>query len=87
MTAGRITGTNETIRVNFGAGRVALFRDQIAIRGLRGQFSDGGDSGSVIWIWDRQRRPVALLFAGGGGITFGNKIARVLAALDIRLQT
>ena len=87
LRAGRVTGTSETIRVNFGGGRVALFRDQIAIRGIGRPFSAGGDSGSLIWTWDRNRRPVGLLFAGGGGVTFGNKIHRVLSALDIRLWT
>jgi hypothetical protein len=73
LTVGRITDCNATIRVNYGAGRVALFRDQITIRGLSGDFSAGGDSGSVIWTWDSQRNPVGLLFAGGGGFTFANK--------------
>jgi hypothetical protein len=74
--------------VNYGGGRVALFRDQIAIRGSGGTlFSAGGDSGSSIWTWDAFRRPVGLLFAGGGGITFANKMTRVVAALDINLVT
>lgn len=87
LKAGRVTDTSATIRVNFGGGRVALFRDQMAIRGVGADFSAGGDSGSLIWTWDRYRRPVGLLFAGGGGVTFGNKIGRVLSALDIRLRT
>jgi hypothetical protein len=87
LTQGRITDTSVTVRVNYGAGRVALFCDQIAVRGLSGDFSAGGDSGSVIWTWDNQRNPVGLLFAGGGGITFANKMGRVLSALDIRLYT
>ncbi len=86
LRSGRVTGTSETIRVNF-QGRMALFRDQIAIRGTRGDFSRGGDSGSLIWTWDSARRPVGLLFAGGNGVTFGNKIGRVLQALKIRLTT
>ena len=65
-----------------------MFKDQIAIRGNGGRaFSAGGDSGSVVWCWDRRRYPVGLLFAGGGGITFANKMWRVLHALDIRLET
>nr|MDQ3989739.1 hypothetical protein [Actinomycetota bacterium] len=67
--------------------RVALFRDQMAIRAASGDFSAGGDSGSVIWTWDSSRRPVGLLFAGGGGTTFANRMDRVLAALDITLFT
>jgi hypothetical protein len=88
LTRGTIIDISATIRVNYGGGRVALFSDQIAIRGAGGAlFSSGGDSGSVIWTWDNSRRPVGLLFAGGGGITFANKMSRVLAALDINLVT
>jgi hypothetical protein len=88
LTRGTIIDVSATIRVNYGAGRVALFADQISIRGSGGtDFSAGGDSGSSIWVWDSARRPVGLLFAGGGGITFGNKMSRVVAALDINLYT
>lgn len=87
LTQGRITGIGATIRVNYGGGRVALFQDQIAIVGTSGQFSAGGDSGSSIWTWNSQRNPVGLLFAGGGGVTFANRITRVLMALDINLFT
>jgi len=85
LTAGRVTGIGATIRVNMGAGRVAVFRDQIEIRGVSGDFSQPGDSGSLIWTWDEARNPVGLLFAGGGGLTFANPIHHVLAALDIDL--
>ena len=87
LTVGRVTDCSATIRVNYGGGRIALFRDQIAIRGLRGNFSAGGDSGSSIWTWDGRRNPVGLLFAGGGGVTFANKMTRVVRALDINLYT
>jgi hypothetical protein len=88
LTRGTIIDVSATINVNYGGGRVALFRDQIAIRGSGGTlFSAGGDSGSSIWTWDAFRRPVGLLFAGGGGITFANKMTRVVAALDINLVT
>jgi len=86
LTQGRIIDCNATIRVRYGA-RTALFRDQISIRGLSVPFSAGGDSGSLIWSWDPRRAPVGLLFAGGGGFTFANKIQHVLDALDIRLET
>lgn len=87
LTRGLVTDCSATIRVNYGRGRVAVFRDQMAVRGLGKNFSAGGDSGSLIWAWNRTRTPVGLLFAGGGGITFGNKIGHVLRALDIRLFT
>lgn len=84
LTSGRITDCAATIRVRFHA-RTALFQDQIAIRGLVGDFSRSGDSGSVIFTRDEVRNPVGLLFAGGLGRTFANKIDHVLRALDIDL--
>jgi hypothetical protein len=87
LTSGRITGVGVSVNVNYGGGRVAHFRDQIAIRASSGNFSAGGDSGSSIWTWDSARRPVGLLFAGGGGTTFANRMDRVVAALDIHLWT
>ncbi len=85
LTRGSITAVGVTINVNYGAGRVGRFVDQISVRAPTGDFSQGGDSGSLIWTWDARRAPVALLFAGGGGTTFGNRIQRVLSMLDIRL--
>lgn len=87
LTSGRITAVGVTINVNYGGGRVARFINQIAVRSPSGDFSAGGDSGSLIWTWDARRAPVALLFAGGGGTTFGNPIANVLASLDVQLAT
>jgi len=85
LTRGGITAVGVTINVNFGGGRVARFVDQIAIRSPSGDFSQGGDSGSLIWTWDARRAPVGLLFAGGGGTTFANRITRVLNALDVNV--
>ena len=86
LTMGRVTQIGVSVNVNFGGGRVALFRNQIAIRsGNANPFSAGGDSGSLIWQWATGVRPVGLLFAGGGGTTFANPIGAVLAALNIRL--
>jgi len=87
LRRGRVTGIGATIRVNYGGGKVATCRDQVAIRGIGSLFSQGGDSGSVVWTWDRNRFPVGLLFAGGGGYTFANQMWRVVRALDIRLIT
>jgi hypothetical protein len=88
LTSGRVIDVNASIRVNYGGGRVGNFRDQITIRGNGSTlFSQGGDSGSLIWTWDSRRLPVGLLFAGGNQLTFANKIHHVLAALDIALYT
>lgn len=86
LTSGRIIDISASVSVNY-QGRLANFRDQISIRGNAGDFSKGGDSGSLVWTWEQRRRPIGLLFAGGGGITFANKIGRVLQALDITLVT
>ena len=86
LTQGRVTQIGVSVNVNYGAGRVALFRNQIAIQSVNANpFSAGGDSGSLIWHWANGVRPVGLLFAGGGGTTFANPIGSVLAALNIRL--
>lgn len=88
LTVGRVTGVGVTVNVSYGGGRVARFFDQIAIQSVNSSpFSAGGDSGSSIWTWNATRNPVGLLFAGGGGVTFANRMTRVLAALDIRLYT
>jgi hypothetical protein len=84
LTGGRVNAFGVSVNVNF-EGRVAHFRDQIAIRGLNGNFSAPGDSGSLVWRWAAGLNPVGLLFAGGGGTTFANRITRVLSALDVRL--
>lgn len=85
LTAGFVSAVGVTIRVSMGSGRIATFVDQIAIRGSRGDFSRGGDSGSLVWTWDAVRDPVGLLFAGGGGTTFANPIDTVLSTLGIAL--
>jgi hypothetical protein len=87
LTSGRVTAVGATIRVIYGSAGVAVFADQIAIRAASGDFSAGGDSGSLIWTWDDRRAPVGLLFAGGGGTTFANRIGRVLDALEVNLYT
>jgi hypothetical protein len=85
VTSGTITSINASISVNYGNGRTGWFEDQLSIQAGSGNFSQGGDSGSLIWTWNTTRNPVGLLFAGGGGVTFANKIDRVLNALEISL--
>jgi hypothetical protein len=87
-TRGRITAVEvDAVAVQYD-GVVHRFDDQIEVQGRSGVFSAGGDSGSVIWR-SRDRAPTALLFAGsatggasGGGVTFANPLATVLALLQ-----
>ncbi len=84
LTTGRVAGLNVTILVQYSTG-VARFINQIEISG---NFSAGGDSGSLIVVerGSDARRPVGLLFAGGGGSTFANPIGSVLSALGVTID-
>ncbi|XHX79163.1 MAG: hypothetical protein RBJ76_04300 [Stenomitos frigidus ULC029] len=79
-TVGIITDLSADIQVRFG-GQIATFDDQLAITGMNGPFSSGGDSGSLI-VDAVTRHPVGLLFAGGGNTTFANPIEKVLSRFD-----
>jgi hypothetical protein len=88
-TRGRITAVEvDGVGVQYADG-VHTFDDQMEVEGLAGDFSAGGDSGSVIWRGS-DRAPLGLLFAGsttggsaGGGVTFANPLATVLRALGV----
>lgn len=83
--SGRTTGYTSTevlvlgatVEVEFGQGQVARFIDQI----VTGNFSDGGDSGSV--VFDMAGNAVGLLFAGSDAVTILNPIKTVFAELGI----
>jgi hypothetical protein len=89
-THGRITAVEvDGVAVQYDASPRGIYRfdDQIEIAGRAGAFSQGGDSGSVIWR-SRDRAPLCLLFAGsstggegGAGVTFASPLATVLAVL------
>ena len=82
-TVGVIMDLSARIKVRYGT-RLATFDNQLAIVGAGGSFSSGGDSGSLI-VDGVTKEPVALLFAGGGGTTFGNPIDQVLARFNVRI--
>ena len=87
LTQGTIRATGVSVNVSYGAAGVAHFRDQFSVRSTNAQnFSAGGDSGSIVWQWNSRLSPVGLLFAGGGGTTFCNRMSRVVTALDITLN-
>ncbi|TVR70457.1 MAG: hypothetical protein EA408_11180 [Marinilabiliales bacterium] len=79
LTTGIIEQTDATVRVNFGAGKTALFTDQL----IAGAMSRGGDSGSV--ILNSHDEIVGLLFAGSSNTTIINRIQNVFNLLDITL--
>jgi hypothetical protein len=82
-TLGAILDVSADVRVRYDT-RFAFFEDQIAISGVAGVFSDSGDSGSLV-VDAATRRPVALLFSGGIGITFASPIQPVLDHFGVEI--
>ena len=84
-TVGVITDLSVDIWVGYGTSGRAWFENQFAVTGIYGQiFSQGGDSGSLI-VDAVKLNPVGLLFAGGGGLTFANKIDDVLNYFNVSI--
>jgi hypothetical protein len=77
FTTGQIEQVDVTVKVNFGAGKTALFTDQL----MAGAMSQGGDSGSV--VLNGNNEVVGLLFAGSTNTTIINRIQNVMKLLDI----
>lgn len=82
-TIGVVMDVAADIKVRFGT-NLAHFEDQLAITGVGGAFSNGGDSGSLI-VDAVTRRAVGLLFAGGAGTTFANPIDIVLNRFKVNI--
>jgi hypothetical protein len=82
-TIGVVMDLAADVYVRYG-NRVAKFKDQIAVAGVNGVFSAGGDSGSLV-VDAVSRRPVGLLFAGGGNTTFCNHIGDVLGPFGVSI--
>jgi hypothetical protein len=92
VTQGVIAAVDVAILVSYnktcGVGeQLALFVHQIRITpGGFGDFSSGGDSGSLVMEdVDSCPRAVGLLFAGGDVDTFANPIANVLSQLKVKM--
>ncbi len=79
LTNGVIEQVHATVRGGFGAGRTALFTDQL----IAGAMSQGGDSGSV--VLNSENEVVGLLFAGSVNTTIFNRIQNVFGKMDITL--
>ena len=81
-TNGTVVDASATLRVGYQTGSY-LFTDQMIVKGERGAFSAGGDSGSTIVGYDG--KAVGLLFAGSPFFTIGNKMTNVEKALDVKV--
>lgn len=75
---GVCTQVGVSVRVGYGAGKSALFLDQMEFkRAGGGSLSAPGDSGSQIFEYPAME-PFAKLFAGGGGVTIGSPVEYML---------
>jgi hypothetical protein len=84
QTDGRVDAVNATVQIGYDSG-TARFVGQVIIKGRKGSFSDGGDSGSLIVTKDGSNQ-VALLYAGSSSVTIGNPIDAVLSALNVSID-
>ena len=83
-TLGRIHSVDTDVVVEYETAEFA-FDNQVIIRGSNGtQFSDSGDSGSII-VQRGTNTAVALLFAGSDSHTIANHIGNVLRSLRVRM--
>jgi hypothetical protein len=95
-TTGHTTGTVTAVEldgvtVDYGRGQLLSFDDCLEVEGDGRSFSDGGDSGSVVYAVDGLAA-VGLLFAGsttggtgGTGLTFCNGAALALRTAGVTL--
>ena len=81
-TDGTVMDVSATLRVGYQTGSY-VFADQMIVKGDRGAFSAGGDSGSTIVAYDG--KAVGLLFAGSPFFTVANKMSHVEKALDVQV--
>jgi hypothetical protein len=89
LTDGQITGINASVEICYETLYVfciksAIFVDQLIIE--PGQFSGGGDSGSLIVTNDDAKNAVALLFAGSSTQTIANRIDHVLLRFGVSVD-
>ena len=80
LTTGQIMVLDSTVKVQYSAGRVAVFDNQI----LTSAMSQGGDSGSLLVTSDATLA-VGLLFAGSDTVTIHSPIQMVLDQLDVEI--
>lgn len=88
MTFGKIIAVDATVEVSYPSG-IACFSNQILVS--PGEFSTGGDSGSLVVTHDgdqesKNNRPVGLVFAGSESFSVANDIANVLEAFSMTVD-
>ncbi len=85
LTKSKVEAINVTVEVNFSAG-VARFVNQIVIS--KKKFSTFGDSGALIVAKKspNKRKPVALLFALGEGVTIASPIQPILDRFGVKID-
>lgn len=77
LTQGEVLVTDLTVQVQYGAGQVATFVDQVATDAK----SAGGDSGSA--FLNEQNQVVGLLFAGSDTVTIFSHIDAILNEFEV----
>ena len=89
-TRGQISELNVTVNVCYQAQgpfrckKEAMFTGQFAVGG--GDFSDGGDSGSLIVTDDANKNPVGLLFARSSTRTIASPIGPILTEFSVSID-
>ena len=89
LTKGFVWAINATVDVGYDSG-VARFVNQIII--TPGEFSAGGDSGSLVVVdgkgkdKENDHKPVGLLFAGSSAVTIANPIDTVLGRFGVAVD-
>ncbi len=88
LTFGSILALNATVEVSYGNAGIACFKNQIIVS--PGEFSLGGDSGSLVVASSNDEaidtRPVGLVFAGSSTISVANDIRLVLDRFGITVD-
>ncbi len=79
LTHDSVLQMHATIRVQYGAGQIATFEEQI----IAGPMSAGGDSGSA--VLNDTNQVIGLLFAGSDQTTIINPIDHVLNELGVEI--
>ncbi|MFX0184525.1 MAG: hypothetical protein ACFE95_15700 [Candidatus Hodarchaeota archaeon] len=94
ITHGKVKQVDVDVSVGYGGSpgmpsKIAQFTDQILIESIaeEGAFSQGGDSGSIVFVDDGSKKVCGLLFAGNeeGTFTYANRIQNVLQLLNVQL--